>query len=76
MPGVTFTLDLRNRGTETDRLLARLDALVRDAGGRLYPAKDACMDPATFRAGYPQWERFMRFVDPAFSSAFLRRVAQ
>lgn len=73
-PGVTFTLDLRNRGGETDRLLARLDALVRDAGGRLYPAKDARMDPATFREGYPQWERFAAFVDPAFSSAFWRRV--
>lgn len=72
--GVTLTLDLRNRGQETDRLLARLDALVVEAGGRLYPAKDARMTPATFRAGYPQWERFAAFVDPAFSSAFWRRV--
>lgn len=74
MPGVTLTLDLRNRGGATDRLLARLDALVREAGGRIYPAKDARMDAATFRAGYPRWEHFATFVDPAFSSGFWRRM--
>jgi FAD/FMN-containing dehydrogenase len=74
MPGVTLTLDLCNRGGFTGRLLARLDGLVREAGGRLYPAKDARMDAATFRAGYPQWEHFATFVDPAFSSQFWRRM--
>jgi FAD/FMN-containing dehydrogenase len=75
MPGMTLALDFRNRGERTLSLLARLDAVVREARGRLYPAKDARMDAAMFRAGYPQWEQFARHVDPAFSSGFWRRVA-
>jgi L-gulonolactone oxidase len=74
MPGMTLTLDFRERGAPTRALMARLDAVVREAGGRLYPAKDGRMDAAMFRAGYPRWEDFARFVDPAFSSAFWRRV--
>ena len=73
-PGMTLALDFRDRRQRTLALLARLDAVVREAGGRLYPAKDARMDAAMFRAGYPQWERFASHVDPAFSSGFWRRV--
>ena len=74
MPGMTLALDFRERGERTRRLFARLDAIVREAGGRLYPAKDGRMDAAMFRAGYPLWQRFAPFVDPAFSSGFWRRV--
>lgn len=74
MEGWTLALDLPNAGQPTLDLLDALDAIVLDARGRLYPAKDARMSPATFRAGYPQWEEFARFVDPAFSSGFWRRV--
>lgn len=74
MPGVTLALDFPDRGARTLALLDRLDALVREAGGRVYPAKDARMSPETFRASYPTWERFVKHVDPAFSSSFWRRV--
>lgn len=74
MPGVTLALDIPNRGARTRRLFAELDRLVREAGGRLYPAKDACMSAEDFRAFYPAWEHFSAFVDPAFSSSFWRRV--
>lgn len=73
-PGVTFALDFPARGPATLELLERLDAIVRDAGGAVYPAKDARMSPATFRASFPRREEFARHIDPAFSSSFWRRV--
>ncbi len=73
-PGVTLALDLPVRGDSTLALLERLDAVVRDAGGAIYPAKDARMSPETFRAGFPGWKTFERHIDPAFSSSFWRRV--
>jgi L-gulonolactone oxidase len=73
-PGVTLALDFPARGPETLALLERLDAIVRDAGGAIYPAKDARMSPATFRASFPRREEFALHIDPAFSSSFWRRV--
>jgi FAD/FMN-containing dehydrogenase len=75
MPGATLAIDFANRGQPTLDLLARLDAIVRDAGGRLYPAKDGRMTAAMFQAGYPEWRRFSQSIDPALSSAFWRRVS-
>jgi FAD/FMN-containing dehydrogenase len=73
-PGATLALDFPNRGQATLRLFDELDAVVREAAGALYPAKDARMSASMFAAGYPQAERFARFTDPAFSSDFWRRV--
>ena len=73
-PGVTLALDLPNRGPKTIRLLHSCDAIVREAGGAVYPAKDACMTPESFRTYFPQWEAFSAYIDPAFSSSFWRRV--
>jgi FAD/FMN-containing dehydrogenase len=74
--GTTLALDFANRGASTLALMARLDAIVREAGGRLYPAKDGRIPAAMFRAGYPNWEDFARHVDPGFSSSFWRRVSE
>ncbi len=76
MPGTTLALDFPNHGAPTLALFARLDAIVRAAGGRLYAAKDARMSGDFFRAAYPQWQDFSRFVDPKFSSGFWRRVME
>lgn len=73
-PGVTLALDFPNGGVETVRLLHNLDAITAEAGGRVYPAKDACMMPASFRRFYPEWEDLVQYLDPAFSSSFVRRV--
>lgn len=73
-PGATLALDFANRGDKTLRLMADLDAIVREAGGRLYPAKDGRMGAGIFKAGYPDWERVEAMRDPAISSAFWRRV--
>lgn len=73
-PGVTLCLDFANQGQVSMRLIKDLEHLVRSLDGALYPAKDACMDPDSFRAFYPSWRRFAKFVDPRFSSSFWRRV--
>ena len=73
-PGITLALDFPNRGHRTLDLLDELDSLVRRHGGRVYPAKDARMSPQSFQAYFPEWREFSRFVDPAFSSSFWRRV--
>jgi len=76
MPGATLALDFPLMGGKTLALLARLDAVVAEAGGRVYPAKDARMPGSLFRQSFPQLERFQDFVDPAFSSSFWRRVME
>ncbi len=72
--GATFALDLPNRGPVTLRLLHRMAEVVLEAGGRLYPAKDATMTAAQFRAGFPRWREVEAYRDPAVSSDFWRRV--
>lgn len=73
-PGVTLALDFPMRGERTLRLLDRLDAIVMEAGGAIYPAKDARMSRETFRRSFPRLGEFTAHVDPAFSSSFWRRV--
>ena len=73
-PGVTLALDFPNRGTGTLALLEALDRIVLDAGGRIYPAKDARMSPRMFQESYPEWRQFRQWIDPQFSSSFWRRV--
>lgn len=75
LPGVTLAMDFANRGEETLKQFRLFDGLVAEAGGRLYPAKDAHMSASLFRAGFPALETFTRWVDPGFSSAFWRRVS-
>ena len=73
-PGLTLALDFPNRGEKTLSLLGQFDSVVRAVGGALYPAKDARMPADLFASGYPALESFREQVDPAFSSAFWRRV--
>jgi FAD/FMN-containing dehydrogenase len=72
--GVTLALDFPVRRQRTFDLFRQLDTIVREAGGRLYSAKDACMSPEDFSDYYPQWTEFARHIDPHFSSSFWRRV--
>lgn len=73
-PGVTLCLDFANQGEATVSLMRRLDCMTREMGGAMYPAKDAWMSPESFRAYFPSWKEFSKFIDPAFSSSFWRRV--
>jgi len=75
-PGTTLALDFPNEGERTHSLLDRLDDMVAEAGGAVYPAKDARMPGHRFRQYFPAWESFSRFIDPRFSSSFWRRVTE
>lgn len=75
MEGTTLALDFRNQGERTLRLMADLDRIVAEAGGRLYPAKDGRVPAAMFQAGFPKWQDFRAYVDPGLSSGFWRRVS-
>ncbi len=74
MPGTTLALDFPNGGERTLKLFDRLNAIVREAGGRIYPAKDACMPRDLLERGYPRLNEFLRYHDPGLSSAMSRRL--
>jgi len=76
--GYTFAIDFPIR-RHTAELLKRLDKLVLDAGGRIYLGKDSFLDAATFRAMYPNLDRWLEIkakYDPrsVFTSDLGRRV--
>lgn len=74
--GVTLALDFPNRGKETLSLMDRLDAVVGECGGRIYPAKDARMPRDLFESGYPGLARFREFIDPGMRSGLSRRLIE
>ena len=73
-PGVTLALDFPNNGEGSLKLFHRLDAIVREAGGRIYLAKDARMPRELFEAGYPKFSEFLQYRDSGISSAMSRRL--
>ena len=73
-PGITLALDFANQGDSTLKLFGELDAIVREAGGRFYPAKDARMSREDFERSYPRLDEFRQHTDPGFSSDFWKRM--
>lgn len=73
-PGITLALDFRNNGVATEKLFTRLDAIVAETGGAIYPAKDARMPRSLFEAGYPRLGEFLKFRDPGIRSGLSRRL--
>jgi decaprenylphospho-beta-D-ribofuranose 2-oxidase len=76
--GYTLAIDFPIR-QNTVALLRRLDAMVLEAGGRVYLGKDSYLDAATFRAMYPAVDRWLAIkakYDPKalFTSDLARRV--
>ena len=76
--GYTFAIDFPIRENTPD-LLRRLDAMVIDAGGRIYLGKDSYTDATTFRTMYPEvngWLETKAKYDPnsVFTSNLGRRV--
>ena len=74
--GVSLALDFPQRDQVNESLFKKLDALIHEAGGRLYPAKDAQMSAVHFKQAYPQWERIEALRDPQLLSQFWKRVTQ
>jgi decaprenylphospho-beta-D-ribofuranose 2-oxidase len=76
--GYTFAIDFPIR-QGTAALLQRIDAMVLEAGGRIYLGKDSFVDKSMFRAMYPALDRWLAIkakYDPegVFSSDLARRV--
>jgi FAD/FMN-containing dehydrogenase len=74
MQGTSLALDFAQTRDLAGSLFPRLDAIVRDAGGRMYPAKDAHMSGSDFRQAYPAWEQLEALRDPSLMSRFWKRV--
>ncbi|MGO9932469.1 MAG: FAD-binding protein [Steroidobacteraceae bacterium] len=74
MEGTTLALDFPNRGQSTRELLLELHGIAAQAGGRLYPAKDACSPANSIELGYPNLARFKRSIDPGLESMMARRL--
>jgi len=74
MPGTTLALDFPNLGARTQALFAQLDAIVREAGGRIYAAKDARQPRDLFAQGYARLDEFRSYRDPGIDSAMARRL--
>ena len=76
--GYTLALDFKI-SANTIKLLNEIDAMVISMGGRIYLSKDALMSELTFKASYPQWQRFEAIRDSyqaigKFASAQSKRL--
>jgi FAD/FMN-containing dehydrogenase len=74
MEGITLALDFPQKYIEDKKLFDRLDSLVHEVGGRLYPAKDAHMSKQHFKKAYPAWIELEKIRDPRLLSKFWKRV--
>lgn len=71
MRGYTLALDLPRR-TGTEDLMQRLAEITLHCGGRVYLAKDACLQARQFAAMYPKLDRFRDVVDEIDPQRLLR----
>ena len=79
MPGYTLALDIPLRTKAVFATLERLDEIVVQHQGRVYLAKDARLDSATFAKMYPdfgQWRSIKQEYDPQglFNSSLYKRL--
>jgi len=74
LPGISLALDFPMNDYLESHLFTKLDQIVSQAGGRLYPAKDAHMSAETFQSAYSNWELLESYRDPSLQSQFWKRV--
>ncbi|MDO9706961.1 FAD-binding oxidoreductase [Paracraurococcus lichenis] len=79
LPGYSLALDIPSRPGVRE-LYAALERITRDAGGRIYLAKDSLLSAEGFWQMYPEAQRFMEIrasVDPQgrLSSDMAKRLA-
>lgn len=78
MEGYTLAVDFR-AGEAAEKLVRSLSDLAGNAGGRIYPAKDALASGAKVRAMYPEhadWAREVARIDPdgTYTTDLVRRL--
>ncbi len=64
MEGYTLAVDFPNRAAAV-LLIAELEQMTADAGGRIYFAKDALAGPDNMREMYPEHDKWLRAVQKA-----------
>lgn len=79
LSGLTLALDIPIGNEKLFICLDELDAMVIDAGGRIYLAKDARLKPEAFRAMYPRYPEWLAIKQKwdthnRFSSSLARRL--
>jgi len=79
IPGMTLAVDLPARWLQNGSTLRAVDAIVAEAGGRVYLAKDSVADPDLIPQMYPRletWRRTQTRLDPdhRLSSALAQRL--
>lgn len=79
MEGYTLAVDIPVTGKRAMELSQELNAVTLDHEGRVYLAKDALLDPQSFREMYPEfehWRSIKESVDPdwVFQSALSQRL--
>lgn len=62
MEGYTLAVDFR-AGKKADKLIAELETMTAEAGGRVYFAKDATLDARHVPAMYPELSKFAAVVN-------------
>lgn len=72
--GITMALDFENKGIKTLDFFNKLDNIVLEYGGALYPGKDSRMSKKMFESSFANLNEFKNYIDPNFSSSFWRRV--
>jgi FAD/FMN-containing dehydrogenase len=72
-PGTTLCLDFPIKN-DTENTINTILKIVQESSGAIYPAKDAFMSRDLFLSAYPNYEKYLKFKDPKFSSSFWRRL--
>ena len=75
-PGYTVAFDFPDVGNDVRLLVRRLDSIVCEHGGRVYPAKDLLMDRDVFRHGYERLDEFRSHLDPGLLSDLWVRLGK
>lgn len=78
MRGYTLAVDFAEN-KKARALIAELEAMTLEAGGRIYLAKDSLADPANVAAMYPElgeWQKLVNRIDPEglFETGLVRRL--
>ena len=60
--GYTLALDFPHR-PDTEKLLAQLESITLEHGGRIYLAKDACLSPQGFESMYPKLDKMRQVLN-------------
>ncbi|RPE67065.1 decaprenylphospho-beta-D-ribofuranose 2-oxidase [Pacificibacter maritimus] len=71
MEGYTLAVDFPNRGA-ADYLIRDLTNMAREAGGRIYFAKDGVAKPQQIDGMYPDqdaWRKVVNEIDPTYANA-------